>query len=113
MNRVITAILVLILASVVGCSSPTSAQVGKLAPEFQLPNLEGQSISLSEFQGKPVLVNFWTTWCGPCRYELPFIQAIFEERPDELVVLAIDIGEDPSTVKNFIQNSNLYFQVLR
>lgn len=114
MNRILTAtvvVLTLVLLTV-GCSS-SAPQVGKQAPDFQLPNLEGQSISLSDFRGKPVLVNFWAVRCPPCRFEMPFIQAIFEESSDtELVVLAVDIGEAPSTVKDFIQSGNFSFPVL-
>ena len=113
--NILTTILVLILTSVLlvaGCSSQ-APQVGKLAPDFQLPNLEGQSISLSDFRGKPVLVNFWATWCPSCRYEMPFIQEVFEEwSANGLVVLAIDKGESPSTVKDFIQSGNFSFPVL-
>jgi peroxiredoxin len=119
MNRILTTILVLILTSVlliVGCSPPTPSpapQAGKPAPDFQLPNLEGQAISLSDFRGKPVFLNFWATWCGPCRHEMPFIQEIFEEWSDQgLVILAIDIGENPETVKDFMQSHNFSFPVL-
>jgi len=79
MNRILTAILVLmtLMLLIVGCSSP-APQVGKQAPDFQLPNLKGQPISLSDFQGKPVLLNFWAVRCPPCRFEMPFIQGIFE-----------------------------------
>jgi len=114
MNRILTAILVLIILVllIIGCSSP-APQVGKQAPDFQLPNLEGQSISLSDFQGKPVLLNFWAVRCPPCRFEMPFIQGIFEGQSDTgLVILAIDIGEAPSTVKDFIQSNNFSFPVL-
>jgi len=114
MNRILTAILLLIILVllIIGCSSP-APQVGKQAPDFQLPNLEGQSISLSDFQGKPVLLNFWAVRCPPCRFEMPFIQGIFEGQSDTgLVILAIDIGEAPSTVKDFIQSNNFSFPVL-
>lgn len=117
MNRILTAILLLILTSVLlvgGCSSP-APQVGKLAPDFQLPDLDGQSVSLSDFRGKPVLVNFWATWCPPCRAEMPYIQEIFDDKEwsdKGLVILAIDKGESPSTVENFMQSYNLSFPVL-
>jgi len=115
MNKMLKVMLIATLTSVlliVGCSSP-SAQVGKQAPDFQLLNLEGQPVSLSDFQGKPVLLNFWATWCGPCRQEMPLIQGIFEEQSGKgLVILAIDIGETPSAVNNFIQRSNFSFPVL-
>ena len=118
MQRILTAGLVLILTSVLlvgGCTAraPQPPKVGKPAPEFQLPNLEGQSISLGDFRGKSVLINFWTTWCPPCRSEMPYIQEVYEEWSDKgLVVLAIDIGESSSKVENFMQNYNLSFPVL-
>jgi len=118
MQRILTAGLVLILTSVLlvgGCTAqaPQPPKVGKPAPEFQLPNLEGQSISLGDFRGKSVLINFWATWCPPCRSEMPFIQEVYEEWSDKgLVVLAIDIGESSSKVENFMQSYNLSFPVL-
>ena len=115
MNRMLTGVLVVILTLVLligGCSSP-APQVGKPAPDFQLPNLEGQAISLSDFRGMPVLLNFWATWCGPCRFEMPMIQAIFEESSDTgLVILAVDIGEASSKAKDYIQSGNFSFPVL-
>ena len=114
MNRILTLAIVLMTSVllVVGCSSP-APQVGKPAPDFQLPNLEGQPISLSDFRGKPVLVNFWAVRCPPCRFEMPFIQAIFEESSDTgLVILAVNIGETPSRVRDFIQSGNFSFLVL-
>ena len=114
MKRILTAAVVLMTSVllIVGCFSP-APQVGKPAPDFQLPNLEGQSLSLSDFQGEPVLLNFWATWCGPCRFEMPLIQKVFEESSDTgLVALAVDVGEAPSTVKDFIQSGDFSFPVL-
>jgi len=115
MNRILAVVLALLLASVLlvsGCSSP-SAQVGERAPDFQLSNLEGQPISLSDFRGNPILLNFWATWCGPCRQEMPLIQGIFEEQTNEnLVILAVNIGENSAAVKNFMQSGNYSFPVL-
>ena len=129
MNKVPKAILPVILTLVLlvtGCSagpeppdgrSPTTpvegTQVGNLAPDFQLQNLYGQSVSLSDQRGLPVLINFWATWCSPCRSEMPYIQGIYEEWSDKgLVVLAINIGESSSTVEEFRQSYNLSFTVL-
>jgi len=102
-----------------GCSSgPEVAQgpqVDKLAPDFQLQTLDGQAVSLGDFRGNPVLLNFWTSWCGPCRFEMPFIQEIYEDKEwsdTGLVILAIDIGENPSVVKEFMENYDLSFTVL-
>ena len=88
-------------------------QVGNLAPDFQLQNLDGQTVSLGNLQGKPVLINFWATWCPPCRSEMPYIQEIYEEWADKgLVVLAINIGESSSKAEEFMQSYNLSFTVL-
>lgn len=90
----------------------SGAQIGKPAPDFALLDLNGQPVSLNSL-GKPVLVNFWATWCPPCRYEMPFIQEIHEEWANKgLVVLAINVGENPSTVSDFVQDNNYSFPVL-
>ena len=115
MKRILTIALVFMLSLVlilVSCSSPVP-QVGKQAPDFQLPSLGGQSVSISDFQGKPILLNFWATWCGPCLQEMPLLQAIFEEQLDNsLVMLAINIGEPAPAVNNFMRNGNYSFPVL-
>ncbi len=86
---------------------------GKLALDFQLSNLDRQSISLSDFRGKPVIVNFWTSRVGACAYEMPLMQEVYEEWSDKgLVILAINLGESPSTVEEFVQKHNLSFTVL-
>ena len=99
-----------------GCSSSTPAQgpeIGKLAPDFQLSNLDGQVVSLSDFRGKPIFLNFWATWCGPCRFEMPFIQKMYEGLSSEgLVVLAVNLQENPATVKEFMETFGLTFPVL-
>lgn len=108
-----------------GCdSSPTStstsdepltrgAQVGNLALDFTLLDLNDQPVSLSSLLGKPVMLNFWATWCPPCRHEMPFFQEIHEKSADKgLVVLAVNVGESRSTVSEFIQENNYSFSVL-
>ena len=125
MNRglkIISAIILLLVflpGLVSGCSAnpatPQAPVTGSLAPDFQLQNLDGQAVSLNDLRGKPVMVNFWATWCGPCRDEMPLIQEIFEDKEwsdKGLVILAVDIGESLSTVKEFVESYGLSFQVL-
>ncbi len=71
------------------------------APDFELMNPDGDLISLSDFQGKIVIVNFWATWCPPCRAEMPIFQEFGEKYAEELVVLAINSGEEVEVVKSF------------
>jgi len=124
--RVILPVILTVVLLVTGCSagseppegkSPTApvegTQVGNQAPDFQLQNLDGQTVSLGDLRDKPVLINFWATWCPPCRSEMPYIQEIYEEWSDKgLVVLAINIGESSSKAEGFMQSYNLSFTVL-
>jgi cytochrome c biogenesis protein CcmG/thiol:disulfide interchange protein DsbE len=97
----------------VSTDSTQSPQVGKPAPDFYFENPEGESTSLSQLQGKPVLLNFWATWCGPCVYEMPFLEQIYEEWPDEeLVLLGVNIGESSTQAAEFMQSNGLSFTVL-
>ena len=122
-GRLLIFVLLLVLVmglSITSCSSlaqPEGSgrppQVGELAPDFALPNLEGQSISLSNFRGRGVLINFWASWCGPCIYEMPFIQEVDEEWSGKgLQVLAINMRESRSQVLEFIESNSFSFLVL-
>jgi len=82
--RIVVALfLLMVVLAAAGCSGDSdSGQVpapGKPAPDFQLKSLDGQTISLGELRGRPVIINFWATWCGPCRIEMPVLQALSED----------------------------------
>lgn len=120
-NLVLILAMVLILGlTVCGCASSDKSpevqigpQKGKLAPEFTLPSIDGQEISLSDLRGKPILLNFWATWCPPCRAELPHLISAYKGYADQdLVVLAVDVGEDPSQVKGFVLTQRVSLPVL-
>ncbi len=75
----------------------TGASLGSLAPNFEAQDPDGNLVRLSDFQGKPVILNFWATWCTACRAEIPALQRVFEERRDEgLEVIGVDWGEGRS-----------------
>jgi len=126
MPRVILPVILTLVLLVTGCSADSEppdeesqaapvegAQLDNLAPDFQLQNLDGQTVSLSNLRNKPVLINFWATWCPPCRGEMPYIQEIYEEWTDKgLVLLAINIGESSSKAEELMQSQNLSFTVL-
>jgi cytochrome c biogenesis protein CcmG, thiol:disulfide interchange protein DsbE len=75
---------------------------GDEAPNFLLEDFDGMPVSLSEFRGRPVILNFWATWCAPCRIEMPELQAVYEKyREDGLVILALDQDEPLALARTF------------
>lgn len=84
--------------------------IGKPAPDFTLKNLEGEDVSLSDYKGKLVLLNFWATWCGYCDLEMPDLQKLDAENED-LVVLAIDVQEGRDIVAEYITEGGYTFEV--
>ena len=105
-------ILVILLSLCLsGCGTAIAPEVGSMAPDFTLPTLDGASVRLSELKGKPVLVNFWATWCKPCVKEIPYFQAAFEERGKAMEFIAANLGEDVEKVKEFAQDKGMTFTV--
>ncbi len=87
--------------------------VGATAPNFTLTNLNGKEVSLSQFRGRPVILNFWATWCVPCRREMPALEKAFQtHQPDGLVILAINLKEDAPLVESFVDELGLSFEIL-
>ncbi|WP_100334032.1 peroxiredoxin family protein [Bacillus alkalisoli] len=65
---------------------------GKLAPDFELETLDGETIKLSDFRGQKVILNLWATWCPPCRAEMPHMQDLYEDRKDEgFTIIAVNL----------------------
>jgi peroxiredoxin len=82
-------------------------------PDFTLQTLDGGSITLSNLEGKVVLINFWTTWCPPCREEMPSLERLYRHfKYENFTLLAVDIMENPETVKRFAREYNLSFPIL-
>lgn len=92
-------------------SKEASIDIGLQAPDFSLTNIYGDEVSLSDYRGKIVLVNFWATWCHWCRVEMPDINRLDAENED-LVVLAVNVMEDEWTVRSYIQEGGYEFEVL-
>jgi thiol-disulfide isomerase/thioredoxin len=98
-------------------TSTTAAQTTdtasvKMVPDFTLAGLEDSPISLSDFRGHYVLLNFWATWCPPCQAELPELQAYYTAyRSKGFVLLGVDVQEDPTTVSTFLQQRGFDFPV--
>jgi peroxiredoxin len=88
-----------------GANRTEAPMVGFLAPDFTLPAIDGTSVTLSGLRGRPVILNFWATWCPPCRAEMPELEAFWQlYRTDQLVLLGIDQGEDSAVVDQFARS---------
>lgn len=105
-------------ALLIGCAGTDGGgvEVGDRAPEYAAPSLTGERMALSDQRGKVVLVNVWATWCGPCRVEMPSLQALHERFRDQgFTVLAVSIDTGPGyreKVERFVQEYGLDFPVL-
>ncbi|MFL0166213.1 TlpA family protein disulfide reductase [Candidatus Clostridium helianthi] len=83
------------------------------AIDFNLKDLNGNELSLSDLKGKKVFLNFWATWCPPCKAEMPEIEKLYQETKDsDLVIVSVEIGEPLNTVKSFIDSNKYNFKVL-
>jgi thiol-disulfide isomerase/thioredoxin len=81
--------------------------------DFELQDLSGKTVKLSALKGKVVFLNFWATWCGPCRSEMPSMQRLYEKlKADGLEILAVDLQEDKVKVQAFAKELGLAFPIL-
>ncbi len=98
------------------CLAPSVAagllEEGVPAPEFTLKTLEGRPVSLSDFRGKPVVLEFWATWCGPCRIQFPEMARIHEKYENQVYFLLVNTAEDAATVREFARQVELPGMIL-
>ena len=115
----LAAVLPLLLLGLLGLAlfvrgpsaSPTT--IGSVAPDFSLVDLDGNTVHLADLRGKPVIVNFWASWCGPCVDEFPLLQATAEEHADDgLVVLGIVYQDRSEAARAFMQQNGGTWQAL-
>ncbi|WP_425456436.1 redoxin domain-containing protein [Cohnella pontilimi] len=88
-------------------------KAGNKPPEFRLLGLDGTAHDLSEYKGKPLILNFWGTWCPPCRAEMPALQSVYDRWKDKGVQLVgINLSEEKLTVQNFAREVGASFPIL-
>lgn len=101
-----------------GMGSPSSTSrhlpptVGSPAPDFELNTLDGPSQKLSGLRGKAVVVNFWATWCPPCKEEIPLLERTARQYPDRLIILGLDSREEEKVVRPFAEQLGMRYPVL-
>lgn len=85
------------------------------APDFTVLDWDGKSVSLSNNFGKPIIINFWSTWCGPCQNEMPHFETMFKEYGNEVIFMIVNltdgVSETVNSVKEFISENNFTFPV--
>lgn len=124
MHRLMTALLVLIWAAVLvgGPFRPAQstapagrkAQAGAVAPPMALTGLDGTPVSLKDFEGKAVFVNFWASWCPPCRMEMPEVERLSRSLPPGTAILTVNMTPSeasPEAVRQFMADSGYTFPV--
>lgn len=94
---------------------PASVKEGFSAPDFTLPTLDGGNVNLSALRGQVVIINFWTTWCPPCRVEMPALNRVYARyRESGLLLLGVNstVQDDEQAVRRFVSEEGLSFPVL-
>lgn len=99
----------------VGVAAKEGLNQGDIAPDFELKTLDGNKVRLSELKGKKVIINFWATWCPPCKAEMPHMQNYYEEFSEEenVEILAVNLtsGDRLENVESFIDDYRLTFPI--
>jgi peroxiredoxin len=90
----------------------TRPDTGRIAPDFTLADLNGNQVSLTHFSGRPVVVNFWATWCPPCRAEVPHLVEAYEREHGDVIFLAVAVDEPARTVRRFADKNDMSFTIL-
>lgn len=86
-------------------------KVGVKAPDFELVNLNGEKVKLSDFHGEKVMLNFWATWCPPCKEEIPDMEKFYAAHGDEINILAVNLDPE-NDVEGFLKKMNATFPVV-
>jgi thiol-disulfide isomerase/thioredoxin len=98
-NKIFGILLVFTLTAFAG----NAPEIGQAAPQFQATTFDGKKIQLTEFQGKVVLIDFWASWCGPCRQEMPFLNELHQRyRKSPFEIIAVNIDDKIGNAKSFI-----------
>ena len=106
-------ILALALSVVAAASLAASGLTGQPAPDFALKSSDGSNLRLSEYRGDVVLINFWATWCGPCRQEMPLLDELYSRyNRVGFTLLGVNIDDDSSKAMNMVAELRVSFPVL-
>ncbi len=86
---------------------------GKPAPQFDLPSRDGKAVNLAQYKGQVVMINFWASWCGPCRQEMPLLESIYKKYNKlGFVLLGVNVEPDSNAANNWLKQTPVSFPVL-
>ena len=102
------------LALVLSVTSTVSALApGNTPPAIDMPDLDGNKVDLSELKGKVVLIDFWASWCGPCKQEMPVLEELHKKYAKQgLVIIGVNIDNNPKKMNNFLKGSPATFRIV-
>jgi peroxiredoxin len=93
--------------------SASAAELSGPAPDFALPARDGGQVTLAELEGQVVMLNFWATWCGPCRQEMPHLESLYQRYSDlGFTLLGVNVEEDSSGADKFLAGTPVTFPIL-
>lgn len=98
-------LIVVLLSALVSAGPKTGPNVGQQAPNFKLKSVTGPDVTLSALRDKPVFLNFWATWCPPCRAEMPDLQAMYKKYGSRMHFLAVNVQEGTGEVARFLKSN--------
>ena len=93
-------------------AAPVLPEVGSAAPKFELNNLSGETVNFDHLVGQPLVINFWATWCGPCRLEMPLLQEYHQKFGSDLTIIAVNTGETSEDVQAYVDELELDLPIL-
>jgi len=102
-----------VFLALVSCMVYANASAAELAPQFTLKSLDGKTVKLSDYKGQVVMVNFWASWCSPCREEMPLLEQIHKKyKKAGFTILGVTIDENVKDAAKFIKKSPVSFPIL-
>jgi cytochrome c biogenesis protein CcmG, thiol:disulfide interchange protein DsbE len=97
----------------INASGALITENGRQAPDFTLTTFDGQEFRLSDQRGKIVIINFWASWCPPCRAETPLLNASFDRLGDDVVLIGVDVWDSESAAREFVEEYRVRYPVMR
>lgn len=112
-NKFMLRAVLMIALSVSGVEASVAAEISGRAPNFTLKSMSGKNLKLSEYRGQVVMINFWASWCAPCRQEMPLLEGLYKKyRPLGFTLLGVNVEEDSSKASTLLRNIRVSFPIL-